>query len=131
LQLVARRPDDRRLCGAVSGSQVDRLIASVSNTLLTKASRVGVLPAGEKKILQHRLDRLSEKDKLDASERDESISASIVLREFSRSVAIIDRQSDLFEAPAPSDRVALSEYYCLSGEPNRGRSMADKAFADR
>jgi hypothetical protein len=109
----------------------DTLIAAIADTLLTKASRVAVLSKDEKRILEYRLDQLSRKEKLDVVERDDLVSASVALREFSKSVAVINRSPALFDAAVPSDQVSLAEYYYLTGDQNRGRSLSDRAVVRR
>jgi hypothetical protein len=112
-------------------AEADSLIAAVANTVIAKASRVAVLSQDERKILRYRLQRLSERPTLDAADRDEMISASIALREFSTSVSLINRQPSLFDEAAPADQVSLAEYYYLTGDQDRGRTLADRATVHR
>jgi len=112
-------------------AQADDVIAAIAHTLIVKASRVAVLSAEEQEIVRYDLKRLAEKPMLTVRERDELMAASIVVREFSAAVSLMNRQPELFDQAAPPDQVSLAEYYYLTGDQARGRTMADRAVGNR
>jgi hypothetical protein len=100
------------------------LIGSMAKLLVNRATRVALLSDDEKRILRYRFERLSEMPKLERAEQQEMIQLAIVLREFFRGAALIEKDASLFDSADVADHVSLAEYYYLTGALDRARAIS-------
>lgn len=109
--------------------EADVLIQSMAGNVLVRASRAVTPSDGEKRILRYRLERLGAKGALSADERQEAVTIAIALREFARSVDVIEGDRALFDRATVADQISLAEYYYLSDNLGEARALADRANA--
>lgn len=95
--------------------RVQALIARLSRATLSQVQEAGTLDRASQELLHHRLEVLLGSSSATKEELGEAFEISLILRDYQAAKELAAEHRDLLQQANPGDRLALAEFYFISG----------------
>ncbi len=109
----------------------ERLVESLTRSVLNRAGRTLALTEDEERILRQRVQTLSAVERPVPAQLQELVDVSLLLRDYDSAVHIVETYPEVMESAKPIDRVTIAEYYYLVGSDRAASSVAERVWLER